>query len=357
MYWNGYRLTALAAVATSLTFCSLPGRAVAGGYTFTQIDNPLAAFGIVDQGTHLFGLNNIGQAAGAYFDGSIWKGFLYDNGTFIPVHDSNQGPTGGIFPAGINDSTQLVGYYYDANLTWRGFSYLGGAYSALDNPIAGSAQFLGTVPVGINNTGMVVGYYRQVYDVAHGFLYSPGTSSFSTIDDPNADFSAVPGKGDGTAARGINSSGKIVGTYVDTTGVLRGFVYDGAVFTTLSDPLGVSTTPNSINDAGDIVGTYNDAGGTPHGFLYDGLTFTTIDVPGAAGGTIVWGINNTGEISGYAYANASKTITHGFFGTPLIPATAAEPGSIGLAGLGLATLLGLRRQRRRSRRCPTVPIC
>ena len=43
-------------------------------------------------------------------------------------------------------------------------------------------------------------------------------------------------------------------------------------------------------------------------------TFTTIDVPGAANGTVAYGINDAGQIVGY-YLDAAGTF-HGFLATP-----------------------------------------
>jgi uncharacterized membrane protein len=83
---------------------------------------------------------------------------------------------------------------------------------------------------------------------SHGFLRHSGV--FSTIDFPGAS---------GTAARGINNSGVIVGAYDNS----HGFVLNKGVFTTVDAPTNASpdTILNGISNLGIIVGqvfSYDD---------------------------------------------------------------------------------------------------
>jgi probable HAF family extracellular repeat protein len=72
-----------------------------------------------------------------------------------------------------------------------------------------------------------------------------------------------------TQAFGINNKGQIVGYYYDSKGITHGFLYDGGVYTTLNDQLGVDGTDAfGINDKGQIVGEYGDASGNNHGLVY-----------------------------------------------------------------------------------------
>jgi probable HAF family extracellular repeat protein len=62
-----------------------------------------------------------------------------------------------------------------------------------------------------------------------------------------------------------------------------------------------------------------------------GNSYTKLDVPGATD-TVIEGISNAGEITGYfTDANAN---THGFFATPSV--TVPEPATLALIGIGLA---------------------
>src|SRR5258707_259326 len=76
-------------------------------------------------------------------------------------------------------------------------------------------------------------------------------------------------------------------------------------------PWGVKgTLLSGINGTGQIVGLYYDSGGITHGFLLSGGTYTTLDDPLATNGTFARNIDDAGQIVGlYNDANG----THGFF--------------------------------------------
>ncbi len=82
--------------------------------------------------------------------------------------------------------------------------------------------------------------------------------TFTPINVPGASF---------TRANGITPSGQIVGSYVDSTGALHGFLYAGGVFTPIDVPGASFTQAFGITPSGQIVGDYLDSTGTPHGFL------------------------------------------------------------------------------------------
>jgi hypothetical protein len=66
---------------------------------------------------------------------------------------------------------------------------------------------------------------------------------------------------------GYYASGVADPPYFPLFGPNVGFVDDGGIFTTISDPLATDgTTPLGINDAGQIVGYYTD-GSQQYGFL------------------------------------------------------------------------------------------
>src|SRR5215831_8027713 len=80
---------------------------------------------------------------------------------------------------GINDAGQIVGAYTDANRHGHGFLYSGGTFTNLDDPLG----TFGTFAFGINNAGQIVGYYIDASSNTHGFLYNPNSSTpFTTID-------------------------------------------------------------------------------------------------------------------------------------------------------------------------------
>ena len=167
-----------------------------------------------------------------------------------------------------------------------------------------------TEALGINASGQIVGSYVDSNGRGHGFLLDNDT--FTTIDPPGAVF---------TQAVGINGSGHIVGHYQDSSFADHGFLLDRGreedrdTFITIDVPGAPATQALGINASGQIVGVYRDSSGTGHGFLLnrarkeeDRHTFITIDVPGATR-TEAFGINSRGQIVGLYVAGSTF---HGF---------------------------------------------
>ena len=98
---------------------------------------------------------------------------------------------------------------------------------------------------------------------------------------------------------GINENGTLIVGQHQGAGVPTGFVWNGAFFVSLQDPLAGNngTAATGVNDSGQVVGYYFDASNQAHGFLYSGGAYTTIDI--GAHGTFVTGINDSGQMVGY----------------------------------------------------------
>lgn len=112
--------------------------------------------------------------------------------------------------------------------------------------------------------------------------------TFASIDAPGAV---------STVARGVDSTGRIVGSFVDRAGT-HGFLYGGGMFSTLDMPGSSWTIATGINSVGQVVGGYGTGRETGnHGFLFSGGAFSSFDVPGSLD-TIAYGINNKGQIVG-----------------------------------------------------------
>src|SRR5947208_15960974 len=99
--------------------------------------------------------------------------------------------------------------------------------------------------------------------------------TFKTLDFPSATK---------TEAFAINENGQIVGFYVDSTGLMHGFLDQNNVFTTIDDPLGTNnplfgnSAATGINNPGTIVGYYFDATGIAHGCIESKCTLSTVYV-------------------------------------------------------------------------------
>lgn len=110
-----------------------------------------------------------------------------------------------------------------------------------------------------------------------------------------------------TALWDINNDGTMVG-YSAIGDSASAFVYDGTSFTTLTGPLGATSSfALGISDTGRVVGSYLTAPlGPSHGFLYSAGSYTPFDIAGA-NETFLRGISPDGRyISGY-YSTATQT--------------------------------------------------
>src|SRR2546430_4203656 len=104
-----------------------------------------------------------------------------------------------------------------------------------------------------------------------------------------------------TSPQKINERGDIVGEFIDSNGVVRGFVRfsDGSFSAPIVDPNDTVgfTEGRGINNLGTVCGDYATSDGNSHGIFLSGGTFTEYDIPGAAT-TVVLGINDAGDFTG-----------------------------------------------------------
>ncbi len=158
-------------------------------------------------------------------------------------------------------------------------------YTNIDIPGASSSA-----ASNINSSGQIVGTY---VDSAGSHAYvTDRRGGFTTIDFPGAV---------ATFGSGINDQGDVVGSYRDTARTLHGFVLSNGGLSTIDPPGSIFTLAFGINDRGQIVGEYDPGTGPFHGFLFENGTFTDIDqgvVPNGFTFTEALGINNRGEIAG-----------------------------------------------------------
>jgi hypothetical protein len=142
-----------------------------------------------------------------------------------------------------------------------------------------------------------------------------------------------PGTGNATEPQKINERGDIVGIFLDSNGVSRGFVRfsDGSFSAPIVDPNDAAgfTEGRGINNPRTVVGDYATSDGNTHGYFLSSGTFTTYDVPGALS-TVLLGINNPGDFAGtfsnddvifQAFVNIGGTLTS--FSVPGAAATLA----------------------------------
>jgi len=181
----------------------------------------------------------------------------------------------------------------------------------------GAAQ---TFANGINSSGQIVGDYIDTHGAYHGYLLSGGV--FTSINYPFA-----PG---GTFADGINNAGQIVGSGGNAS---LGYLLSGGVFTPINYPGSPATGAFGINMSSDIVGAYYDASHDEHGFLLSGGTYSPpIDCPGSFPYTVSFDINDSGDIVGVCSTGAGGHgfLLHSSVFTPILP-----PGALGAEAIGI----------------------
>ena len=138
----------------------------------------------------------------------------------------------------------------------------------------------------------------------------------------------------GQIAVGINNSGQVLGSQ-------NPFCSGGS---TQYIP-GGGTIPHGLNDSGEVVGevTYGVLGGgfNYYAFLYSGGVMQGIEIPPGNVGSRAFGINNLGQIAGYAWP-PDRTGPHAFLDS--------GGNSQDLGTLGRSGQLGLWHQRQRTGR-------
>src|SRR5437667_12104661 len=94
-----------------------------------------------------------------------------------------------------------------------------------------------------------------------------------------------PGAGNLTLPQKINERGDVVGEFIDSSGVARGFVRfsDGSFSDPIVDPNDTVgfTEGRGINNSRTVCGDYVGSDGNRHGLFLSGGTFTGFDIPGA----------------------------------------------------------------------------
>ncbi|PYK99917.1 MAG: hypothetical protein DME32_11870 [Verrucomicrobia bacterium] len=162
-----------------------------------------------------------------------------------------------------------------------------------------------TLPQKINERGDVVGEFIDSNGVTRGFVRFSDGSFSDPIVDPNDTVGFTEG-------RGINNSRTVAGDCVISDGTLHSFFLSGGTFTEYDVPGAVQTNLLSINDAASFTGGLDpDGSGIFQGFVTVGGTLTSFSVPGALS-TFAYEINNSRRLV-VGYFIDSSGILHGYY--------------------------------------------
>ena len=196
--------------------------------------------------------------------------------------------------------------------------------TTFDYPGAGN----NTLPQKINERGDIVGEFIDSSGVVRGFVRFSDGSFSAPIVDPNDTVGFTEG-------RGINNSRTVAGDYVISDGTVHSFLLSGGTFTEYDLPGALQTNLLGINEPGDLTGTFDPGNGIFQAFIDRGGTITSYSVPGALL-TLAYEINNSKKLTVGYFVDASG-ILHGQYRDrngalhfPIDP-----PGSVGTVLFGL----------------------
>src|SRR5437763_16053642 len=161
-----------------------------------------------------------------------------------------------------------------------------------------------TLPQKINERGDIVGEFIDSSGVVRGFVRFSDGSFSAPIVDPNDTVGFTEG-------RGINNSGTVCGDYNTSDGNSHGFFLSGGAFTEYDVPGALNTAVLGINDPGDFSGTFSDDDVIGQAFVSVGGTVTSFSVPGAAT-TLAYQLNNSKQLVVGYYIDSSG-ILHGYY--------------------------------------------
>lgn len=181
------------------------------------------------------------------------------------------------------------------------------AFTSFDAPGAGTGSAQGTFPVAITREGFIGLTVFDNNTVAHAYVRTP-KGYYSAVAPPNSI---------DTYLAGLNSSGQIVGAFIDSKYQTHGYFRNSdGTFIQLDVPgATVFTNVAGINAVGQIAGTYFAAGGSQQSYFWDVKNpsqYVTYTVSGSTA-TVATGINTSGEITGLYFDSAGA---HAFIRTP-----------------------------------------
>jgi probable HAF family extracellular repeat protein len=237
-----------------------------------------------------------GSTHAFFYDSTFFSGGTRDIG-LLPNTTESHG-------LDVNTSGQVAGWAASAN---GPLAFLYSQSSGITDISLGSPS----AAYGINNKGQVVGYYfNGSYDRA--FIYTISTGQ-------RQDIKAVPGYPYSYAFSISEKGTYIVGYVADrsfTTGQYRAFIYDQASGLRIIGT--VKGYARAVNNEGHAVGTFKNSSGEDRAFIFQNGQMTDLNslIPSGTGWVITAakGINDAGQIVGYGTIGGEQ---HALLMTPI----------------------------------------
>ena len=194
------------------------------------------------------------------------------------------------------------------------FTLINGVFTTYDFP-----DSQGTYFYALGNDGIAAGHYQDSDGLYHGVILENG--ELRRYDFPDAVQTEIYGLSDATGA--------LTGSYIDASGVRRGFSGD----TIVEAPGATETYADFVSWTGHIVGSYVDAEGIYHAYMRSSVgRFLSIDLPNATNLEYFFlhGLNNARAVVGRAKAVGDVPRT--YVGSPLNLQELQFPGSVSTEG-------------------------
>ena len=256
------------------------------------------------------GINKSGQVAGASATASsLTHAFRTAPNSAINLLTDDLGTLGGLYSgaSGINASGQVIGLSTDgtgAYLSYRTAPAAPITASDALGSLGGITHGISTIVSGIDDAGRAVGESVSVSGFPHAFRTAPN----SPINPASDDLGTFGGQS--SSAVSINKNGDIVGTYLPSVSgaypyavLLKG----GAV--TVIGGLGLGGVA-SLNDMDQVAINVNEQAA-----VWSNGALTVLAPAPPLVVSAAFGINNSGQAVGYAYAPAGTAPQHAFLHT------------------------------------------
>jgi probable HAF family extracellular repeat protein len=297
------------ALSPAVAHAATPGHRAAVSYTFKTLDN--AADPTFNQ---LLGINVHHVICGYFGSGNSGhpnKGYLlnppYGQSNYVSENFPGSAQTQ---VTGLNNFGDTAGFWVNGKGTNRGFVAWNGVFTSYTDPHTPNIKKAVNQLLGINNNGLAVGFYNDAKGNSHAYELNQATGVFTAIHIPGAV---------STTATGINNDGAVVGFSTNGSGVTSSWLLHRGTLITYQFPHGSGTEAFGVNNHDQVVGSYLDSAKVMHGFVLShpgpGATWQSINDPkGAAGTTVVNGIDFAGDLVGFYTDRAGNT--HGMLATP-----------------------------------------
>ena len=194
------------------------------------------------------------------------------------------------------------------------FTLIDGVFTTHDFPGSGGTYFYA-----LGNNGVAAGHYKDSEGLYQGVILENG--ELRQYNFPNSVETEIYGYSD--------STGALTGSFVDTSGVRRGFSGE----TIVEFPGAPETYADFVSWTGHIVGSYRDADGIYHAYMRSSVgRFLSIDLPNALNLEYFFlhGLNRTRTVVGRA--KASGDVPRTYVGSPLNLQELQFPGAVSTEG-------------------------